>query len=514
MTDTAARPAAPPEVPAQAPQALQFLQRQLTGRVVRDLDRPFAPGTVAPHPVAAALYEVLGPYATSHAEQFWGATYRALLDHALNAGWLLAAPAQVHAPRFAPLLAVVLADLLPSEETALSRWVERTGTSLPPTVLEAAATDLRAFQHVAFADLPALLSVNPLPAVDLAALPHPGSAHTTMLVRLVTAPDWGALAPDLVSYFAEHGAGLFARHRAFRWTVSPGSPGSDEGHFAPVAAPDPIAHAHLVGYEAERALLRRTTVQFLAGYPGNNVLLYGDRGTGKSSSVKALLNEQPAPGEAPDLWERLRIVEVPKARLADFPLLAARLRSKPQRFIVFVDDLSFEEGETQYKEMKAMLEGGLEVRPANVVVYATSNRRHLIREQFADRAAPGSQEVHAWDTVQEKLSFADRFGVMITFPTPDQAAYLAIVEGLARQRGLLATPEGAPQASGPARTDGATGAASATGAAGQAQIERGALRARAIEWAAWHNGRSGRTARQFVDYLEGELGTQGEERRA
>ncbi len=168
---------------------------------------------------------------------------------------------------------------------------------------------------------------------------------------------------------------------------------------------------------------------------------------------------------------------MPKGRLADFPAIVALLRGRPQRFILFVDDLSFEEGETQYKDMKAMLEGGLEARPPNAVVYATSNRRHLIREQFADRPAPGTDEVHAMDTVQEKLSFADRFGLTITFPSPSQAAYLAIVEGLARQRGLT--------------------------------IEPAALRARAIEWAAWHNGRSGRTARQFVDHLTGELGLSG-----
>jgi len=250
-----------------------------------------------------------------------------------------------------------------------------------------------------------------------------------------------------------------------------------------VPAPDAVGPDDLVGYREERELLRRNTVQFLAGFPANNVLLYGDRGTGKSSSVKALLHERSRAGEPAGIWDALRIVELPKARLTDFPVLAELLRTKPQRFILFVDDLSFEEGETQYKDMKAMLEGGLEARPANVVVYATSNRRHLIREQFADRASPGSDEVHARDTVQEKLSFADRFGVTITFPTPDQAAYLAIVEGLAQRRGLLA---------GGGWADG--------------KIERQALRARAIEWAAWHNGRSGRTAKQFVDYLEGELG--------
>jgi predicted AAA+ superfamily ATPase len=256
----------------------------------------------------------------------------------------------------------------------------------------------------------------------------------------------------------------------------------------------------LIGYAPERALLRRNTVQLLAGYPANNVLLYGDRGTGKSSSVKALLHEpaphEPGPRSAPDLsdpdappqtagagarevvdWGRLRLIEVPKGRLGDFPLIVALLRGRPQRFVLFIDDLSFEEGETQYKDMKAMLEGGLEARPPNAVVYATSNRRHLIREQFADRPAPGTDEVHAMDTVQEKLSFADRFGLTITFPSPNQAAYLAIVEGLARQRGLTIAPA--------------------------------ALRARAIEWAAWHNGRSGRTARQFVDHLTGELGLGG-----
>src|SRR5262249_6960756 len=152
-----------------------------------------------------------------------------------------------------------------------------------------------------------------------------------------------------------------------------------------------------------------------------------------SSSVKALLNEaRTALDGASSLdWGRLRLIEVPRGRLGDFPAIVTLLRGRPQRFILFVDDLSFEEGETEYKDLKALLEGGLEARPSNVVVYATSNRRHLIRERLADRPAPGSEEVHARDTMQEKLSFADRFGLTITFPTPDQAGYLAIVEGLA-----------------------------------------------------------------------------------
>ncbi|HEX2035539.1 MAG TPA: ATP-binding protein [Chloroflexota bacterium] len=326
-----------------------------------------------------------------------------------------------------------------------------------------------------------------------------GAAFAT---RLAQADDWGALSAELAEHYASHGSGLLARYRAFRWvgpaegSQAPGAGGAALGPqppvlgpasgLVPVPYPDAVRPSDLIGYVEERALLWRNTVHFLAGYAANNVLLYGDRGTGKSSSVKALLNagaDRPPPQatggrgephEPPVDWSALRLVEVPKSRLGDIPALMALLRGRPQRFILFVDDLSFEEGETQYKDVKAMLEGGLEARPANVVVYATSNRRHLVREQFADRAGPGSDEVHAQDTVQEKLSFADRFGITITFPTPDQASYLAIVEGLARQRGL--------------------------------PLAASALRTRAVEWAAWHNGRSGRTARQFVDYLAAELG--------
>lgn len=307
-----------------------------------------------------------------------------------------------------------------------------------------------------------------------------------MIDRLVRSQGWGALAPALIEHYARHGSGPLAIRRAFRW---------QDGRLKPVRNPDVPSPRSLVGYTEERALLRQNTAQLVAGFAANSVLLYGDRGTGKSSSVKSLLHPDTwadddagvagtaakglsAGGNAPaEAWQRLRLIELPKAHLADFPRVIAPLRGRPQKFIIFVDDLSFEDGETQYKDMKAMLEGGIEARPENVVVYATSNRRHLIREQFADRTANSSTEVHARDTVQEKLSFSDRFGITITFATPDQAAYLDIVESLARQRGLTMHPA--------------------------------ALRARAIEWAAWHNGRSGRTARQLVDFLEGELGLAG-----
>ncbi|HEX2516047.1 MAG TPA: ATP-binding protein [Chloroflexota bacterium] len=422
----------------------------------------------------------------------YGALFRALID----------APR----PPATEALAGALAAALLLDENPLSRVVQaapegraegRAGTApLPAVLLAGAASDLRTLQALAGAGplLPgAVASATGLPQTPPWWDAPPGDVNNVkgpvkhqqdwvlgFARRLALAPDWGALAPDLARHYARHGSGPFARYRAFRWA-------GPEGGLVPVPSPDAVRPQDLIGYAPERALLRRNTVQFLAGYPANNLLLYGDRGTGKSSSVKALLHEpglhEPGPRRAPDRtadagegvdWSRLRLIEVPKGRLADFPAIVALLRGRPQRFILFVDDLSFEEGETEYKDMKAMLEGGLEARPPNAVVYATSNRRHLIREQFADRPAPGTDEVHAMDTVQEKLSFADRFGLTITFPSPSQAAYLAIVEGLARQRGLT--------------------------------IEPAALRARAIEWAAWHNGRSGRTARQFVDYLAGEVG--------
>ncbi len=279
--------------------------------------------------------------------------------------------------------------------------------------------------------------------------------------RLAASPDWAALVPDLAKYYARVGAGLFGRFRAFRWVRS-----SDRGQLEGVPAPDPILLKELVGYEGERELIVQNTRQLLAGYPANSALLYGDRGTGKSSTVKALLNEHADDG--------LRLIEVAKDDLADFPRIIALLRDRPEKFILFIDDLSFDDHERDYRGLKAVLEGSIEARPANVVLYATSNRRHLVQERWTDRESPLEAEIHGQDTMQEKLSLSDRFGIRAVFPAPDQSRYLQIVEALVDQRGLAIEPE--------------------------------AIRRRALQWAEWHNGRSGRTARQFVDYLEGELG--------
>ena len=291
--------------------------------------------------------------------------------------------------------------------------------------------------------------------------PIHGPAGREMKARLAAAPDWAALAPELAAYYGLVGAGPFGRFRAFRWVREDG-----HGRLEGIPAPDPIRLDDLIGYERERELVLRNTEHLLAGFPANSVLLYGDRGTGKSSTVKALLNEHAERG--------LRLVEVAKDDLADFPRIVGLLRDRPERFILFIDDLSFGEHERDYRGLKALLEGGIEARPPNVVLYATSNRRHLVQERWTDRESALNAEVHGQDTMQEKLSLSDRFGIRAVFPAPDQARYLEVVDALAERRGLEMDPD--------------------------------ELRRRALQWAEWHNGRSGRTARQFVDHLQGELG--------
>ncbi len=289
----------------------------------------------------------------------------------------------------------------------------------------------------------------------------PGSSCLPQIKHLfATSPDWDLFClKKLAVYYRNFGSGIFGKYGALRWN-------SREGCLEGIDAPEMVSFEELIGYQDQQREVVANTERFLAGLPANNVLLYGDRGTGKSSTVKALLNAY--------LNQGLRLVEVMKSDLGDFPLIVRQLRHRPQRFIIFVDDLSFEESEVEYKELKAVLEGGLESRPANVLIYATSNRRHLVREFFSDAViAPGRDgEVRGGDTVQEKLSLADRFGLTVLYPSPDRELYLNIVCGLASRRGI--------------------------------SLDQGELERRALLWETWHNGKSGRTARQLVDQLTGE----------
>jgi len=276
--------------------------------------------------------------------------------------------------------------------------------------------------------------------------------------------NWAKQLEALAAFYRHHGSGLFARYRGFLWERVDG-----KGQLVGIEYPDPIRLQDLIGYEKPRQVVIDNTLKFLQGYIANNVLLYGDRGTGKSSTVKALLNEYAHLG--------LRIIELPQPYLADLPQVLRQIKNKPQKFIIFIDDLAFADTEETYTPLKAVLEGGLESRPRNVVIYATSNRRHLIKERFSERAGlfadNAEDEVRAAETIQEKLSLADRFGITVTFLTPNQEKYLEIVEGLAAQRGL--------------------------------KIEREFLHREALRWEMKQNGRSPRTARQFIDWLAANL---------
>ncbi|MGB3512035.1 MAG: ATP-binding protein [Microcoleaceae cyanobacterium] len=282
-------------------------------------------------------------------------------------------------------------------------------------------------------------------------------ARKAIYEKLRSLENWADAIEALATHYGHFGTGLFVESMAFEWRG---------GQLLTIAYPDPVQLKELVGYEFQRDSLIKNTEFLLAGYPALHVLLYGSRGSGKSSLIKALLNEYSQ--------RNLRLVEVAKSELKDLPLIVEQLRNVPQKFIIFVDDLSFEEDDDAFKALKVVLEGNLTARPPNVVVYATSNRRHLIREFFNDRPRPkDSDEVHNWDTVQEKLSFSDRFGLTLTFEPANQNTYLTIVRHLAKQAGINLNPE--------------------------------SLDDRSLQWATRNNGRSGRTARQFVDFMRADL---------
>ena len=259
----------------------------------------------------------------------------------------------------------------------------------------------------------------------------------------------------LTGHYVLHGYGDMARYTMFRWDTESG--------LIPVRHPDQIQMDDLVGYERQKAVLVQNTEAFINGKPANNVLLVGSRGTGKSSSVKALLNQYSDQG--------LRLVEITKHDLRSLSHIMQALRERGKKFILFMDDLSFEEFEVEYRHLKSMMEGGVESRPDNVLIYATSNRRHLIKETWSDRTGANSEDIHSWDTVNEKISLSDRFGITLTFAPPNQEEYLHIVESMARKRNIC--------------------------------LPVAELRAEAIKWETAHSGRSGRIAQQFIAHIEG-----------
>ena len=263
----------------------------------------------------------------------------------------------------------------------------------------------------------------------------------------------------LTGYYRQYGFGVFAMNRAFRLRR--------EGkglEFLPISNIDGVVLEDLIGCEKQKRELRRNTEAFLEGRPANNVLLYGDAGTGKSTSVKALINEYYDRG--------LRMIEIYKHQFGELSHILAKIKDRNYRFIIFIDDLSFEENEVEYKFLKAVIEGGVETRPENVLIYATSNRRHLVRETWNDRQDMEHHgDIHRSDTMEEKLSLAARFGVTINYNAPSPKEFQAIVKALAERQGI--------------------------------RMDEKELAVKANAWEVRHGGFSGRTAQQFVHYLEG-----------
>lgn len=225
----------------------------------------------------------------------------------------------------------------------------------------------------------------------------------------------------VAKYYKENGCGIFARYKAFIWR---------DGDIQPVLHPDKIDMDSFTGYERQRDIVVGNTKSFIEGKACNNCLLYGDMGTGKSSTVKAIANEFRKDG--------LRIVEIPKERLIDFPILVDKIATLPMKFIIFIDDLSFQKQDQSYTTLKAVLEGGIAARPDNALIYATSNRRHLVKESFADRT---DDDINTRDNMQETLSLSDRFGLSVCYSAPSKKEFLDIVFALAKENGVNLTEE-------------------------------------------------------------------------
>ncbi len=266
-------------------------------------------------------------------------------------------------------------------------------------------------------------------------------------------PRLGSAVPftfdSLTTFYQENGSGLFAHYRAFLW---------EEGKLIPVADPDCPKPEDLLGYELQRDQVEANTRKMFSGHQANNVLLFGDGGTGKSATVKSMLY---LPG-----MEDLRLIEIEKENITGLPSLIRSLNGKRHKFILFIDDLAFDQDDKTYSSMKTILEGSLEKRPVNVAIYATSNRRHLVRQTFTDRAG---DEVDTFETISEKTALAERFGLRIPYLTMNKVSYLALVEHLAKQAGI--------------------------------EMEKSELHAKAMTWEIRHSGRTPRVARQFIASL-------------
>ncbi len=393
-------------------------------------------GGVLRQPVCGAIYRLLCATSGEIREfaKAWGEFMQALLD--ANA-----------ADR---LTQAILQEVL-YDQNAFSLKAAMCTEQLPTTLISAAERDLSVLLEEVARITPQEILESCLFSGEAKALGLPawqtGEPEALPCAAGASLVDWFA------QFYRAHGCGIFAKYRAFVWR---------EQTLIPVEYPDGTELNDLKGYSEPRQAVLANTEAFLKGLPANNCLLYGDRGTGKSSTVKAILNRY--------YTEGLRVIEMPKAFLTEFPALVAQIADLPMKFIIFIDDLSFSQQDDTYASLKAVLEGGVAAKPQNTLIYATSNRRHLVRETFSERQG---DEIHRRDTIQENISLADRFGLSVNFSMPGKEEYLHIVRELAKQRGLEQYT---------------------------VQLELGAE-----QWALARGGRSPRCARQYMNAAEAKI---------
>ena len=276
-----------------------------------------------------------------------------------------------------------------------------------------------------------------------------------LAVRLAAAADENEFLDCVTDFYRDFGVGKFGLHKAFKVDNVDG-----EVKIIPITKTEHVTLDDLVGYEIQKKKLIENTEAFIAGRKANNCLLFGDAGTGKSSSIKAIMNTYYDQG--------LRLIEIYKYQFKDLTPVISQIKNRNYKFIIYMDDLSFEDFEIEYKYLKAMIEGGMERKPENVLIYATSNRRHLIREKFSDKRE-ADDDLHSSDTVQEKISLAARFGVTIYYGMPAKRDFQKIVRTLAERNGI--------------------------------KMDEEKLLLEANAWELQHGGMSGRTATQFITHL-------------
>jgi len=365
-----------------------------------------------------------------------------------------------------------LAYLLITNENSFTITCEKVGAG-DGTVNRFAENDFAIFMrlfHFDFAPIEADLGIDCFTTItNYRSLPKKEQMYNINVsekVRYISdhineAKDVSEVFELMTNFYKQYGIGLFGLNKAFRIVHEEGEP----LEFVPINNTERVVLSDLIGYEIQKKKLVDNTEAFVQGRKANNVLLFGDSGTGKSTSIKAIINEYYEQG--------LRVIEIYKHQFKDLSAVISHIKNRNYKFIIYMDDLSFEEFEIEYKYLKAVIEGGLETKPDNVLIYATSNRRHIIRETWSDRSDMEQGDgMHRSDTMQEKLSLVNRFGVTISYSKPSKKEFNTIVTELAKRY-----PE--------------------------IKLSEEELIAEANKWELSHGGLSGRTAQQFIHYLAG-----------